>query len=382
MKRILLLGASGSIGKQTIDIIRENPYDLVLAGVSVGKNINYLRALLKMYRLDFVYSIDEVKDLKETYPYTRFYYGENGLEEIVKEEGYDLLVNALVGFVGFMPTLNAIYHRKDIALANKETLVGGGDLIKTALKETGVNLYPIDSEHSAIAQCLRGNNKDEVKRLIITASGGSLRNLKRKQLQDVTLDAVLNHPNWQMGAKITIDSATMMNKGFEIIEAHYLFDIPYENIDVILHDESIVHSMVEYKDGSIMAQLGTPDMRLPIKYALFYPEHRFDPNNNELDFNKINSLHFKKMDYERFPLCSLAKKLGNVGGNYGALLIGANDEAVKLFMNNKIKFSDIESLIVRALKEAKFIKRPTAIEIIESNKWAKTEVDILAGVSL
>lgn len=382
MKRILLLGASGSIGKQTIDIIRENPYDLVLAGVSVGKNINYLRALLKMYRLDFVYSIDEVKDLKETYPYTRFYYGENGLEEIVKEEGYDLLVNALVGFVGFMPTLNAIYHRKDIALANKETLVGGGDLIKTALKETGVNLYPIDSEHSAIAQCLRGNNKDEVKRLIITASGGSLRNLKRKQLQDVTLDAVLNHPNWQMGAKITIDSATMMNKGFEIIEAHYLFDIPYENIDVILHDESIVHSMVEYKDGSIMAQLGTPDMRLPIKYALFYPEHRFDPNNNELDFNKINSLHFKEMDYERFPLCSLAKKLGNVGGNYGALLIGANDEAVKLFMNNKIKFSDIESLIVRALKEAKFIKRPTAIEIIESNKWAKTEVDILAGVSL
>ena len=379
MKRILLLGASGSIGKQTIDIIKANPYDLVLEGVSVGKNIDYLKDLLATFPLTYVYSIDRNVDLEKAYPYTKFYFGEKGLEQIVKENSYDLLVNALVGFTGLIPTLKAIYNRKDIALANKETLVAGGELIRNAIKETGVNLYPIDSEHSAIAQCLRGNKKDEVKRLIITASGGSLRDLNRNELIDVDLERVLKHPNWSMGNKITIDSATMMNKGFEVIEAHYLFGIPYEKIDVILHEESIVHSMVEYKDGSIMAQMGTPDMRLPIKYALFYPNHKEDLNNNPLDIENINSLHFRKMDYQRFPLLDLVKKIALYGGNYGALLIGANDEAVSLFMQEKIKFIEIETLVIQTLKNAKYVKNPSALEIIEHYKWAKDYVDELVN---
>ena len=378
MKRILLLGASGSIGKQTIDVIKENSYELDLVGASVGENIDYLKELLREFTLRFVYSINEVKELENEYPYTRFYYGEKGLEEIVKEEEYDLLVNALVGFVGFVPTLNAIYNHKSIALANKETLVAGGELICKALKDTHTKLFPIDSEHSAILQSLQGHNFDDVKRLLITASGGSLRNLSREELKDVTLKEVLNHPNWNMGKKITIDSATMMNKGFEIIEAHYLFDIPYENIDVVLHDESIVHSMVEYNDGSIIAQMGMPDMRLPIKYALLFPKHVKDNNNNDLSFDKIHELHFKEMDYARFPLAKLAKEMGSVGGNFGAILIGANDEAVNLFINNVISFVDIEKLIYQTLKDAKFINNPSVLEILESNKWAKEHVKELA----
>ena len=377
MKRILLLGASGSIGKQTLDIINNNSNDLELVGASVGTNNDFLYDLLKKYRLKFVYSISRLEDLEKNNPYTKFYYGEKGLSEIVKEQEYDLLVNALVGFCGFMPTLNAIYNQKDVALANKETLVAGGELINKALKETGVNLYPIDSEHSAIAQSLRGHKPEDVRRLIITASGGSLRNLSRSQIKDVTLEQVLNHPNWSMGQKITIDSATMMNKGFEIIEAHYLFGVPYERIDVLLHDESIVHSMVEYNDGSIIAQLGTHDMHLPIKYALFYPSHIKDKNNNYLDLASLRSLNFKEMDYTRFPLAKLAKDIGPFAGNFGSILIGANDEAVDLFVHGRIKFSDIETFIIKTLKDAHYIKKPKASELVEANRWAKQHVDEL-----
>lgn len=377
MKRILLLGASGSIGKQTIDVINEHPHDLELVGAGVGTNIDYLRELLAKYDLRYAYSIQRVEELEKAHPYTKFYYGENGLKEIVKEKEYDLFVNALVGFSGFIPTLNAIKNNKDIALANKETLVAGGEIINAALKATGVSLYPIDSEHSAIAQSLRGNRYEDVRRLIITGSGGSLRNLKRNELGDVTLEKALKHPNWNMGAKITIDSATMMNKGFEVMEAHYLFNIPYDKIDVVLHDESVVHSMVEYNDGSIIAQLGSPDMRLPIKYALLYPKHLADSNNSLLDIAKVGTLNFKEMDYTRYPLVKLAKEIGQFGGNFGAILIGANDEAVDLFIHNRIKFIDIEVLIIKTLKAAHFIKNPTAQELVDSNAWAKKYVDEL-----
>ncbi|MDO5440122.1 MAG: 1-deoxy-D-xylulose-5-phosphate reductoisomerase [Erysipelotrichaceae bacterium] len=375
MKRILLLGASGSIGKQAIDVIKEHTHDLELVGAGVGKNVDFLRELLEKFELRFAYSIDRIIELEKKYPYTKFYYGEKGLEEIVKEKEYDMFVNALVGFSGFIPTLNAIYNMKDIALANKETLVAGGDLINAALRQTGVKLFPIDSEHSAIAQCLRGNRAEDVKRLIITGSGGAFRDLKRDELSNVTLEQALKHPNWNMGAKITVDSATMMNKGFEVMEAHHLFNMPYEKIDVILHNESVIHSMVEYNDGSIIAQLGSPDMRLPIKYALLYPKHLADSNNNPLDIAKVGTFHFKEMDYTRYPLVKLAKEIGQFGGNFGAILLGANDEAVDLFIHKRINFIDIEVLIIKTLKAAHFIKHPTARELVDSNNWAKKYVD-------
>lgn len=374
MKKILLLGASGSIGKQSIDIIRQHKDRLCLKGVSVGNNTAYLKELLAEFDLEFVYSIKKDADLISTYPSVRFYFGEDGLEEIVKEENYDLLENALVGFIGFMPTLIAIKNKKDIALANKETLVAGGDIIKAAIKEYGVNLLPIDSEHSAILQCLRGHNKKDIKRLIITASGGAFRDKNRSELNNVTLEDALKHPTWSMGSKITIDSATMMNKGFEIMEAHYLFDIPYEKIDPIIHPESIIHSMIEFNDGTIMAQMSFPDMRLPIRYALLYPNNEADGFVKRLDLSEALSLNFKPVDYNRYPLLKIAKDIGAYGGNFGALLIGANDEAVDMFLKKRIKFVEIEQYIIKTLKEAHFVKRPSVKELVSYNKWARDYV--------
>ena len=340
MKRLILMGASGSIGTQTIDVIKEHKDELELVGVSVGKNTEYLKQLLDTFKIRYAYSVEPDERLVNKYPNTKFFSGDNGLVTMARLNDYDMLVNALVGFVGFKPTLEAIKNRKDIALANKETLVAGGKIINEALAEYGVNLYPIDSEHVAIWQCMQGHHKEDIHRLIVTASGGAFRGYNRDELVDATLDQALNHPVWNMGSKITIDSATMMNKGFEVIEAHYLFDIPYEKIDVILHKEAAIHSMVEYNDGSIIAQLGCPDMRLMIKYALLYPNHKWDKVSHYLDFDEITSLNFMKMDYSRYPLVKLAKQVGAFEGNFGAVLIGANDEAVSLFLQEKIRFVD------------------------------------------
>ena len=377
MKRLILMGASGSIGTQTIDVIKEHEDQLELVGVSVGKNVEYLEEILSQFDIRYAYTIEEIPELMKRYPEIRFYSGDQGLVEMARLSDYDMLVNALVGFTGFKPTLEAIRNHKDIALANKETLVAGGKIINEALKEYNVHLYPIDSEHVAIWQCLQGHPKKDVRRLILTASGGAFRDLDRNDLLDVTLKQALNHPVWSMGSKITIDSASMTNKGFEIIEAHYLFDLPYDQIDVILHKEAAVHSMVEYNDGSIIAQMGNPDMRLMIKYALMYPEHKWDHIANYLDFDKITSLNFRKMDYSRYPLVKLAKQVGSFEGNFGAVLIGANDEAVALFTKERIPFVDIESYIFKTLKAARFIKDPTADQIIESHRWAKEYVDKL-----
>lgn len=373
MKKILLLGCSGSIGKQTIDIIKEHKDSLQLVGVSVYNNVDYLKELLAEFDIKFAYLKNYNEELNNLYPNTKFFYGDNGLEEIAKED-YDLLVNALVGFVGFVPTLNAINANKDIALANKETLVAGGQIIMKAIKEKGVKLFPIDSEHSAILQCLQGHNKKDVKKLIITASGGSFRDKRRDELEDVTLEDALHHPNWSMGSKITIDSATMMNKGFEIIEAHYLFDIPFDKIEPVLHYSSIVHSMVEYEDGSVIAQMSNPDMHLPIRYALLFPNNLKDENSQYLDFSKMLNLDFRPVDYGRYPLVKLAKEVGSLEGSFGAILIGANDEAVSLFLNRHIKFMEIEEYIFDTLKHAHFIQNPNVKDIIEANRWAKDYV--------
>lgn len=377
MKRILLLGASGSIGTQSIDVIKQHKEELSLVGAGVGKQVDYLAKILAEFDLKFAYSIERHILLEQQYPNTKFYYGEQGLIDIVKEKDYDMFENALVGFAGFEPTLEAIKNHKDIALANKETLVAGGDLINAAIKEYGVQLFPIDSEHSAIAQCLIGNKKEDVRRLILTASGGSFRDKTRAELENVTVEQALNHPNWSMGSKITIDSATMMNKGFEIMEAHHLFNMPYDKIDVLIHYESTIHSMVEYNDGSIINQIGTPDMRLPIKFALLYPRHINDANDNYCDLAKIGTLHFKDIDYKRYPLVKIAKEIGKLGGNFGAILIGANDEAVDLFLHKRIKFVEIEKYIIETLKNSTYIKNPDAKQLIASHKWAKEYVDDL-----
>ena len=305
------------------------------------------------------------------YPQVRFYHGEKGLEDIVEEDFYTMLVNAVVGFVGYKPTLKAIRKHKDIALANKETLVAGGDIVMNAVRENGVELLPIDSEHSAILQCIQNRDRASIRRLIITASGGSFRDLSREELKNVTLEDALKHPTWSMGHKITIDSATMMNKGFEVMEAHYLYDIPFDKIETVIHRSSVVHSMVEFNDGTVMAQMSVPDMHLPIKYALLYPENVRDETVNYMDFSKNFDLSFEKLDYTRFPLVKLAKDVGSFGGNFGAVLLGANDEAVDLFLNRRIRFYEIEDYIIKTLKAAHFIQHPNEDDLIEYHKWAK-----------
>lgn len=378
MRTIILMGASGSIGKQTVDVIREHSVDLKLVGVTVGHNEDYLVKLLDEFSdIKYAYTINRNLDLMENYPHIKFFYGESGLEDMARLEDYTTLVNALVGFVGFKPTIEAIKCHKYIALANKETFVGGGRIINQLLQEYGTILRPIDSEHVALWQCMRGHRKEDIRRLIITGSGGAFRDLSREQLKEATLAKALQHPCWNMGDKITIDCATMMNKGFEVIEAHYMFGIPYENIDVVLHSQSIVHSMVEYNDGSIIAQLGVPDMHLMIKFALLAPYHDYDETTKYLDLDTLTSLNFKKMDYDRYPLVKLAKQVGVYEGNFGAVLIGANDEAVDLFLKGRIEFVDIEKLIFKTLNDARFIKEPTVEQIVQSHKWAKEYVDQL-----
>lgn len=376
MKKLLILGCSGSIGSQTVDVCRAHPEELRVMGVGIGVNYEALEGILKEFTdIEYVYSKERLLDLELNYPHIRFYHGEQGLIEIVKEESYDTLINAMVSDIGLKPTYEAILHKKDIALANKETLVIAGEVIMKAIRENGVRLYPIDSEHSAIWQCLNGNSRKDVKKLIITGSGGSFRNLERSELGSVTVEDALKHPNWKMGAKITVDSATMMNKGFEIMEAHYLFGIDYDHIDVLLHDESIVHSLVEYKDGSIMAQLSTPDMHLPIQYALLAPKHADFEFSESLDLAKVGTLHFKEMDYVRYPLVYLVKKLARFGGNIGAIINGANDECVKLFLEGRISFLDIEKGVNEALRNIKVVKNCTLDQLMEYNAEAKAFVN-------
>lgn len=365
MKKLVILGASGSIGKQTIEVVRKHPEELQIVGLAVGNNVDLLLKLLNEFDVKYAYSIDRKPEFELLFPKVKFYYGDDGLIKLIKNEDYDTLVNALVGFSGLKPTIEGIKAKKDIALANKESLVVAGDIVKKLLKEYKVKLYPIDSEHSAIWQCIQGSNKKDIKRLIITGSGGAFRNLNRSELENVTLEQALNHPTWNMGAKITVDCATMMNKGFEIMEAHYLFNIDYDNIDVVLHNESIVHSMVEFNDNSVIAQMSTPDMRIPIQYALLYPSHDYSPHEESLDLTKISTLNFKELDYERYPLVKIAKDIGKFGGNIGAVINAANDTAVDLFIKGEIKFIEIENAVKYAIRCIPYIKDASIDDIYQ-----------------
>ncbi|OEH92324.1 1-deoxy-D-xylulose-5-phosphate reductoisomerase [Bacillus solimangrovi] len=365
VKKISLLGATGSIGVQTLDVIRAHPTSFTLVAMSVGKNID--KAL--EYILEFkplLVSVQEQHDAerlqREVPSEVKVLYGRKGLIEVASIDA-DVLVNAVLGSVGLEPTLAAIESGKQIALANKETLVTAGHIVMKKAKEKGVSILPVDSEHSAIFQCLNGESEKDISKLIITASGGSFRDRTRDQLNGVTVEEALNHPNWSMGAKITIDSATMMNKGLEVIEAHWLFDIPYDQIEVLLHKESIIHSMVEFTDTSVLAQLGLPDMRVPIQYALTYPTRLELPRAKRLNLLDIGTLNFGKADFERYRCLRFAYESGRQGGSMTTVLNAANEEAVSQFLNGKIEFLQIEVLIEEALQRHSFIKEP-ALEII------------------
>ncbi len=372
-KRLVLLGASGSIGTQTIDVVRQHPDRFEIRALGVGRNLPVLRKILEDTDVDLV-SVQREEDaeiLRSEYPSIRFVSGEEGMNELASRKDYDVLVNALVGFAGFMPTLKAIEAGHDIALANKETLVCGGELIKKALEQYCVDLYPIDSEHSAIFQCLQGNREKDLKRLIITASGGAFRRLSRGELTDVTVEQALAHPNWSMGPKITIDSANMMNKGFEVTEAHWLFDVDYDHIDVLMHEESVVHSMVEYVDHSVIAQLGAPDMRLPIQYALSWPDRLPLAEEEPLDLAKVGTLHFHEPDPERFPLLALAYEAGRKGGNLGAVMNAANEAANLAFREKKIPFLMIEDIVISAVHQAEFREVTCPQDLFEADRWGR-----------
>lgn len=379
MKYISLLGATGSIGTQTLDVIKHNPESFQLVAFSSGKNIELTKKIISEFQPYFVAVADkqDCDQLKQEFPAVQFSYGQEGLVEAAVYPKADILVNAVLGSVGLQPTLQAIEANKTIAIANKETLVTAGHLVMEAAKRNNVAVLPVDSEHSAIFQCLQGEQEKNIERLIVTASGGSFRELARADLKHVTREDALNHPNWSMGAKITIDSATMMNKGLEVIEAHWLFSLPYDKIDVLLHKESIIHSMVEFHDSSVMAQLGSPDMRVPIQYALTYPDRIPLQGANRLDLASIGKLHFQEMDFDRFRCLRYAYEAGRAGGTLPTVLNAANEIAVAKFLAGEISFLQIEELIEQAINNHQNIANPSLAVIQEVDLETRKKVSTL-----
>ncbi|WP_210618295.1 1-deoxy-D-xylulose-5-phosphate reductoisomerase [Mammaliicoccus lentus] len=372
MKNIAILGASGSIGQQALDVIREHATDFNLVAFSVGKNIAYAQNIINEFKPDIV-SVQYEEDIEKlSHLNVEIVHGDKGLLAVSTYHKTDLLLNSILGSIGLKPTMAAIEAGIDIALANKETLVVAGELVMNKAKEKNVKILPVDSEHSAIFQCLHGENNQNINKLIITASGGSFRDLTRDELKNVTLEDALNHPNWSMGQKITIDSATMMNKGLEVIEAKWLFDLNIDQIETILHKESIIHSMVEFNDSSIIAQLGTPDMRTPIQYAFTYPE-RAPRDAERLNLSQIGQLNFKEMDFNRFKCIKLAYKALSIGGTMPVVLNAVNEVAVGKFLNKEISFLDIERMIEKEMKEHQVIASPDLDTILKIDAAYKSK---------
>lgn len=371
-----ILGSTGSIGTQALDVARK--LNLNICALTAYSNIDILEQQVRAFKpaLAVVFSQEKAEELKIKIAdtSTKVLWGMDGLIETSVIDSADMVLNSLVGMVGLTPTLSAINSGKDVALANKETLVAGGSLVMDAVKRNNVHMYPVDSEHSAIFQCLQGmNNKKELKKLILTASGGPFFGKTENDLKDVTVKEALNHPNWSMGAKITIDSATMMNKGLEIIEASWLFDMPEDKIDVVVHRESIVHSMIQFVDNSVIAQLGLPDMRIPIQYAITYP-NRFESPVDELDLTEISNLSFCKPDYKTFKCLKSCKEAINMGGTAPAIANGANEVANKLFRDGKIKFLEIGDLVYEALHNVKKNEIKRVEDVLNADKSARQYV--------
>ncbi len=373
MKNISLLGSTGSIGRQTLEVVAANPDKLKIRALVAHKSDNLMEEQIKQFAPDIAVLTDKAaaKRLADRYHgKTQILAGEEGLLAAATYDGADTVLASMVGYAGLRPTMAAIKCGKNIALANKETLVAAGSLVMAAVREQGVDLTPVDSEHSAIFQSLRGGAEREVKRLIITASGGPFRGKKRSELENVTLAQCLNHPNWSMGKKVTLDSSTLANKGLEVMEAHWLFDMPYEKIDVVVHPQSIVHSLVEFCDGSVIAQLGEPDMRLPIQFALSWPD-RFDYSFEQLDLVKAASLTFEAPDTEAFPSLKIAIECGKAGGTLPCAFNAANEEAVNAFLDGRIHYLDIPYITENVTQAHNNILVPQIEDIEATDAWAR-----------
>ncbi|MFM9267790.1 1-deoxy-D-xylulose-5-phosphate reductoisomerase [Tychonema sp. BBK16] len=381
MKAITLLGSTGSIGTQTLDIVAQYPEQFRIVGLTAGRNVTLLAQQIRQFRPEIVAIGDENKleELKSAIadidPQPIILAGETGVVEVAKYGDAEAVVTGIVGCAGLLPTIAAIQAGKDIALANKETLIAGGPVVNPLIEKHGVKILPADSEHSAIFQCLQGVLPGSLRRIILTASGGSFRDLPIEKLAGVTVADALKHPNWSMGQKITIDSATLMNKGLEVIEAHYLFGMDYDDIDIVIHPQSIIHSLIELQDTSVLAQLGWPDMRLPLLYALSWPE-RIHTDWKTFDLVKAGDLTFREPDHKKYPCMQLAYAAGRAGGSMPAVLNAANEQAVALFLDEKIQFLDIPKLIEKACDKHRLdnCQSPGLDDILAADQWARQEV--------
>ncbi len=378
MKTITLLGASGSIGRQTIDVMKKNPNDFSLVGFSVGHRTRCISSILNTFKDVKYICIQDKKKIsyyQSKYPNITFYSGDDGLLSLIENSDAQMVVNALVGFVGLAPSIKTLELNKKLALANKESLVVGGELINNLLSEGKGELYPIDSEHVALDKCLHVDAED-VDKLILTASGGAFRNLSRDELENVTKDDALKHPTWHMGAKITIDCATMINKCFEIIEAFYLFNYPVDKIDVLLHDESHIHSMVKYKDGTYRADISKPDMRVPIKYALYERQVVYQ-TYIDTDYHNFGDYHFHDFDINRYPIVKHAKTVITKQGTFGAVLNAANEVAVNAFLHDEIKFLDIEKIVDELMSKHQNCEHPDLAKLKQIDEKTRQNASIL-----
>ena len=372
MKKVLLLGASGNIGTQVLDILEKDPLSFSLVGISIGKRIEKIEGILKRFPSVSFLCLERREDVpsfKEKYPNLTFFAGEDGLLDLIRESNADMVVNALVGFVGLLPSIETLEENKILCLANKESLVTGGEKINRLLAHGKGKLYPIDSEHVALAKCLSKVNRNDVDKLIITASGGSFRKKKRSELENVTSEDALKHPTWSMGKKITIDSATMFNKGFEVIEAKWLFGVPAEKIQVLIHPQSIVHSAVQFCDGSVKAQLGVPDMRLPIQYAFSFPK-RLHLNGKRLDLFQQH-LEFFEPDVSKFKCLAMAYEALHKGGNMPCIVNAANEIVNEGFRKGKCSFLQMGDIIERTMQQATFEKHPNYDVYIDTDAEAR-----------
>lgn len=381
MKAITLLGSTGSIGTQTLDIVAQYPEQFRVVGLAAGRNVEMLAAQIRQFRPSIVAICveDKLPELKEAIADLDYQpillAGEAGIVEVARYGEAETVVTGIVGCAGLLPTIAAIEAGKDIALANKETLIAGAPVVLPLVEKYGVKLLPADSEHSAIFQCLQGVPKGGLRRILLTASGGAFRDLPVEKLPEVKVADALKHPNWSMGRKITVDSATLMNKGLEVIEAHYLFGVDYDNIEIVIHPQSIIHSLIELQDTSVLAQLGWPDMRLPILYAMSWPE-RVYTNWERLDLVKAGNLTFREPDHQKYPCMQLAYAAGRAGGSMPAVLNAANEQAVALFLEEKIGYLDIARCIEKVceLHTVDHCTNPALDDIIAADNWARQEV--------
>lgn len=383
MKNVVVLGSTGSIGRNALNVLSNFADKFNVFGLSSNTNIGLLKEQIERFKPkkvviadeeSFQGFIDSLRSLQERENKTEVFFGMDGLKKLCSDPEVDLVINALVGAVGLLPSFAAIESGKDLAIANKETLVMAGDLLTRNAKEKNVKILPIDSEHSAILQCLSSGKKNEVKRLILTASGGPFLKRKKKDWKNIKVKEALSHPTWEMGKKITVDSATLMNKGLEVIEAHWLFDMPADKIKVLIHPQSIVHSMVEFVDGSLIGQMSIPDMRIPIQYALFYPE-RLATNNQSLNLTQIKTLSFFEPDQKKFPGLEICYQALEMGGTAPAVLSASNEIAVKAFLEEKISFADICEIVKKTLKKHEVVENPNLDDILNADRWAREEAN-------